>query len=197
MTDNQKSWTSALVVIACIALLGFLVHEKVDGASVAAVAIVTTLIGYFARPPDKKDPPGGAAVIAGILAVAALQGCAPGKAPDVRRETARAAVVTLADAASKLDAACAAYVRASGDADVGRRCVEAYTIARTSLVAVASAVDAWDRADHESATCAVLSVTAALLPVARELVARQVDGLEVVDDAVTLARALGPCRGGS
>lgn len=80
-SENIKSIVSAMVIISCLAFLGFLVHEKVDNSAVLALAIVPTLIAYFTRAPDKTDPPkvSGTIVAMGVgslVAAALIMACA-------------------------------------------------------------------------------------------------------------------------
>jgi hypothetical protein len=76
MSENTKGILSAVTIMACLALLGFLVHEKVDGAAVLAISSLTVVIAWVTRPPSKLDPPNGTALVAGfVVAAQALAGC--------------------------------------------------------------------------------------------------------------------------
>lgn len=77
MNENTKSIAAASVILGCLAFLAFLVHEKVDGSLVLALSVVPTLIAYFTRPPDRRDPPSGIAVLAGVATLlSAIASCA-------------------------------------------------------------------------------------------------------------------------
>lgn len=69
MSEQTKGIMSAVIIVACLALLGFLVHEKVDGAAVAAVSTVTVLIAYFQRQPPKNDAGAGIVVFAALATI--------------------------------------------------------------------------------------------------------------------------------
>ena len=91
MNDQTKAYMSTITIVACLLLLGVLAHLKVEGVPVAAVAVVTTVIAWMTRPPDKTDPPGGAKLVP-ILAIGGIVsslfiGCTPGQ-----REGARSAL---------------------------------------------------------------------------------------------------------
>jgi len=82
MNDNVKAYMSTATIVACLILLGVLAHLRVEGIPVAAVAVVTTVIAWLTRAPDKIDPPGGAKMVP-ILAVGAIisslfMGCTQG-----------------------------------------------------------------------------------------------------------------------
>lgn len=53
---------SAAIIITALAVLGVLAFLKIDGASVAAIAAVGTVIAWLTTPPQKSDrdslPPG-------------------------------------------------------------------------------------------------------------------------------------------
>lgn len=76
MNERTKGILGAIVILGCFALLGYLVHERVDGATVAAISTVTILVAWFTQSTGRKDPPSGAAVVAGIATViVALAAC--------------------------------------------------------------------------------------------------------------------------
>lgn len=118
MTESQKGVLAAVVIVACLCLLGFLVHEKADGAVVAAVAAVTTLVGYFTRAPEKKDPPVGpmVAVVVAVGTILASISCSePKQAGEAAAEGAyTGALLRCVDAAKTIDEsrACRARVNA-------------------------------------------------------------------------------------
>lgn len=63
MTDQTKTIASTLVIVACLLLLGALAYMRIEGAAVAAIAVVTTLVAWLTRAPDKVDPPPGAKLV--------------------------------------------------------------------------------------------------------------------------------------
>lgn len=92
MSDQTKAYMSTITIVACLALLGVLAHLRVEGIPVAAVAVVTTVIAWMTRPPDKIDPPGGAKIVP-ILAVGAIvsslfMGCSSTPAKNVENSAA-------------------------------------------------------------------------------------------------------------
>lgn len=124
MSERLKSVMSSAVIVSCLALLGFLVHEKTEGAAVGALAIVTTLVAWFTRQPDRKDPPAGVTVVLGLVLAGALYGCA---ASDLAKQLAaeREYKAQQVDCVRQYDSrelidACRAKVRAEwGFADAG------------------------------------------------------------------------------
>jgi hypothetical protein len=76
MSENTKGLLSVVTILGCLALIGFLVHEKVDGAAVLAVSALTTIVAWVTRPPTRLDPPSGTTLVAGMITAAwALAGC--------------------------------------------------------------------------------------------------------------------------
>lgn len=130
-------------------------------------------------------------------------GCASlprGLSSDPARETARAAVLATAEGLKVADGECARIVRSTGDRELGEQCDAAYTVARATLVGAGAGVDAWDKVEaRESVTCAIVEATRELARVAVELRSKGGHVPPLIDDAMTLARMLGPCvkRGGT
>jgi len=91
MTEQTKAILATITIVACLALLAFLVHEKVDGATVAALSTVAVLVAYFTRAPERKDPPTGPGIVvfAGIVTtVLSLFACSPHQAAATAAEAA-------------------------------------------------------------------------------------------------------------
>lgn len=65
----MKNYTSTIVIVACLALVGFLVHLHVDPAITLAITIVPTLIAYFTN--SKSEPPAGTGIVF-VAAAAAI-----------------------------------------------------------------------------------------------------------------------------
>jgi len=136
----------------------------------------------------------GLALFGGMLAIALLDGCLPAKAPDVERETARAAVLTVAEAVRVVDVECARIVRATGDRELGAKCEAFHVPARAALVGAGSVVDAWGELEQRrGVTCAVVTVARDLALLAREMAGKGARALPVVSDALSLVGRLGSC----
>lgn len=197
MNEQSKAIMGTIVMVACLVLLGFLVYAKAEGATIAAVAVVTTLIGFFTRSPERKDPPANAgivvaAAIGSILASVAC-GCAPPKTP---REEARSVVLLVADGVRQADLACASVARAKGDVSLAENCSAIEREAREALIVAEDALDLWDAVDHDRPSCAVKVATDALQRIVG--VVRRAGGKvpRAVDDAFQLApRLAGACNG--
>ncbi len=78
----------AIIIVACLALIGWLVHEKVDGAAVAGVAAITTLIAWVTRVPDKGSGPSLVPLVAAGALIASTSGCGFLHAQKVEAEAA-------------------------------------------------------------------------------------------------------------
>ena len=115
MSERLKSVMSSAVIVSCLALLGFLVHEKTEGAAVGALAIVTTLVAWFTRQPDRKDPPAGVTVVVGLILAGVLYGCASTAQQEAiardRYKKEQLDCVKQYDTRAEIDA-CRAHVRA-------------------------------------------------------------------------------------
>lgn len=70
MSEQQRSVLGAIVIVACLALIGFLVYAKVDGAVTLAVSTVTLLVAYFTSPPPRPNPPSAFVLVAGLALIA-------------------------------------------------------------------------------------------------------------------------------
>lgn len=110
------------------------------------------------------------------------------------RETARAAVLVLAEATNQADEACAKIARERADLVLARYCEQAYTDSRTMLVGAAEGVDAWtDAAKRHDTACAIGKATRALEAWGVLLEKRKVPIPPVVVDALRIAGAVGGC----
>lgn len=130
-----------------------------------------------------------------IVGVGLLAGCALFGEVDVPRESTRAAVVVTAEALHASDEACARVAILRDDLALARRCASGYALGRASLLGVAAAVDAWDRADKGSTVCAVVEASRELVKIRDELVRVGAKAPPIVDDAQRLVAALGGCDG--
>jgi hypothetical protein len=129
MSERTKAILSAVTIVACLALMGFLVHEKADGAAVGAIAVVTTVVAWLTRTPGKTDPPSGASIVPlvgiGTIAALLLGGCALFEDKALQAETSYRAqqlkCVDQYETKSEIDA-CRAKVREEwGVAEVASR----------------------------------------------------------------------------
>lgn len=77
MSEQSRAILGTVSIVACLALLGFMVYMKTEGAVVAAIAAVTTIVAFFTRPPDRKDP--GPSVVVGLAigTILVATGCTP------------------------------------------------------------------------------------------------------------------------
>lgn len=131
-------------------------------------------------------------LVALVFALLLLEGCRAFES-EVPREAARAAVLTTSEGVRLASDACAAHALATKDLELARRCARAYDAARLSLVATAAGVDAWERADRDSITCAVRTASAELELLTRELEAKGGRVPPIVADSFRLVSALAPC----
>lgn len=69
MKERTKAILSAVIILGCLALLGFLVKEKAEGAAIAACAVVTTIVAWLTRTPADKGPPASLIPLVGIGAI--------------------------------------------------------------------------------------------------------------------------------
>lgn len=72
MSERTKAALSAVIILGCLALLGFLVKEKAEGAAIAACAVVTTIVAWLTRTPADKGPPASLVPLVGIGAIIAM-----------------------------------------------------------------------------------------------------------------------------
>lgn len=56
MPETVKAVSSALVIVACLILLGVMVYLKVDGAGVGAVGVVVTIVAWLTKAPSNPPP---------------------------------------------------------------------------------------------------------------------------------------------
>jgi hypothetical protein len=74
MSDVFKS----LVLIACLALIGFLVWMKVDGSVILATSAAMAVVTYFTQPPKAGSPPATGVLVGSLAAIGAaalMNGC--------------------------------------------------------------------------------------------------------------------------
>lgn len=122
--------------------------------------------------------------------------CAPSSgAKDPARETARGAILTVAEAVRVADGVCADLAIATKNAELAKRCARAYDIARPGLLAAEHGVDAWDQGLRGQIVCSLVDATRALVDIEDAIVNAGGRLPPVVEDARKLAGLLGGCNG--
>jgi hypothetical protein len=136
-------------------------------------------------------------VLIACIALASVEGCAPFKgasSPD--RASARATILTIAEATKKADSACGSYALAAKDVDVAKRCADAYDVARNAILSASYGVDAWDSAEQGRIACAAVDAVRALAQITETLESVHVAIPPAAADAVSLAKSIGRvCHG--
>jgi hypothetical protein len=98
-----------------------------------------------------------------IYAFSLVGACIPAKgAESPNRATARAVILTVAQAVKEADAICAKFASDTHDTVVAKKCADAYDLARPSLMGAQSGVDAWDDATSSKVACIAIDSIAAL-----------------------------------
>lgn len=132
---------------------------------------------------------------------AALQSCTPAQAKAAPRETARAVVLTVAEAVRTADALCATVaIRIGTESDkretarkLAVSCADAYDVARPAVLAAATAVDAWDAGDHRGVVCGLAEAGKALGLIVDAVKAAGATVPPLVEDGLRLVGSLGVC----
>ncbi|MDB4994369.1 MAG: hypothetical protein JWM74_1801 [Myxococcaceae bacterium] len=133
------------------------------------------------------------AAMFGAVACAAASGAG---AQDPARETARGAILTVAEAVRVADGVCADLALARKDAELARRCARAYDIARPGLLAAERGVDAWDTAERGQIVCSLDDAAKALTDIEDAIATAGGKPPPVAADAHKLAALLGGCHVG-
>ena len=134
-----------------------------------------------------------------ILALLFGQSCTPAAAKAAPRETARAVVLTTAEAIRVADTLCATVALRIGtiDREAGRKlavsCADAYDVARPAVLAAATAVDAWDAGDHRGVVCGLATAGKALGLIVDAVKAAGATIPPLVEDGLRLVGSLGVC----
>lgn len=140
----------------------------------------------------------GITVLAFVAAVL-LQSCTPAQAKAAPRETARAVVLTTAEAIRVADTLCATVALRIGttDREAGRKlavsCADAYDVARPAVLAAATAVDAWDAGDRKGVVCGLAEAGKALALIVDAVRAAGATIPPLVEDGLRLVGSLGVC----
>ena len=128
-----------------------------------------------------------------IVALTSQIGCEDAKTAP--RESARAAVIMLAKTTALADETCAMLARSKQDAQLAKKCADAYDIIRPLLIAADSGVDAWESGSKNQVACAVAKTAAALTEIVEAV---QVAGgslpLSVSDSLVFVRTIVGECH---
>lgn len=135
------------------------------------------------------------------LVSALLQSCSPAQAKAAPRETARAVVLTVAEAVRTADALCATVAIRIGTEQDKREtarklavaCADAYDVARPAVLAAATAVDAWDAGDHRGVVCGLATAGKALGSIVDAVRAAGATVPPLVEDGLRLVGTLGVC----
>lgn len=147
-------------------------------------------------PPDPPSGAGGLGVLALAIALSmGAHGCG-GDAKSPARDSARAAVVLVAEGVRIADETCAQVGAKQKDPALLKTCADAYDTTRASLLAAESAVDAWDAGDKKSLACALAAGVRGLAQIANAITHAGVELPLLVTDAMTLGAAFasGSCR---
>jgi hypothetical protein len=127
-------------------------------------------------------------------------GCASSIPP---RETARAVVLTAAEAAKVADSTCAQLALATVAVDESKRqvagtlaitCADAYDVARPAIIAAAEGVDAWDAGGRQGVVCGLAKATPALVSMAGAIRAAGGKLPLLVEDGLRIVTVLGVCK---
>jgi hypothetical protein len=146
-------------------------------------------------PPDPPSGAGGLGVLALALLTITLQACAGG-AKEPARDTARAAVVLVAEGVRVADETCAQVGAQQKNAALLKTCADAYDTTRASLLAAESAVDAWDAGEKKDLACALAASVRGLAQIANAVTHAGAELPLLVTDAMTLGAAFasGSCK---
>jgi len=133
-------------------------------------------------------------VCACILSVFALSACgASAQTPAATsRDTARAALLTIAEGVKVGDASCAAAALSLKNAKLATDCAHAYDTARAALVAADDGIDAWNDGTAGNVACAGKHALDALQNIEDALVLTGVAIPATVVDAIKLGETFAP-----
>lgn len=140
-----------------------------------------------------------ALALVAMAAAAVVQSCSPAQARAAPRETARAVVLTVAEAVRTADTLCATVALRIGADDRARgralatACADAYDVARPATLAAATAVDAWDAGDHRGVICGLATAGRSLGQIADAVRAAGATIPPLVEDGLRLVGSLGVC----
>jgi hypothetical protein len=144
-----------------------------------------------------KHPIGFAALAIACAAYA----CSPKQAEQAPRQSARAVVLAVAEAARVADKLCAdialkaaAVGKREGAEALASTCADAYDVARPAIVAAAEGVDAWESGERLGVVCGLARASSALLTIVGAIKAAGASVPPVVEDGLRLAGVLGACH---
>lgn len=126
------------------------------------------------------------------LMLACAVGCVPpgktAESPD--RATARAVVLTLAEAVKDADQLCATFATSTKNVDVAKACADAYDVARPSLISAEAGIDAWDSASKGQLACLAVDAVVSLSAFSKIFDLNKIAIPVVIVDAVKLAEQM-------
>jgi hypothetical protein len=129
--------------------------------------------------------------------------CSCASAQQAPRETARAVVLTIVEAAKVADSTCAQLALAIVALDRSRReqakalavtCADAYDVARPAIVATAEGVDGWDTGKRQGVVCGLAKAAPALLSMAGAIRSSGGKLPMIVEDGLRVIDKLGVCK---
>lgn len=107
------------------------------------------------------------------------------------RAQARGVVTTLAEGVAVARTTCAEEAQAQRSLPLARRCLDAYKLARASLIVASESIDAWDSGSQGRVACAIEQGASAAREMSSALAAYGADVPPALVDSLTLANALG------
>lgn len=120
----------------------------------------------------------------------------PGKtAESPTRATARAVILTLAEAVKDADQLCATFAIQTKNVDVAKACANAYDVARPSLISAEAGIDGWDDASAGHLACLTVDAVNALSAFSKIFELNKIALPEVIVDAIKLSSAMGTICG--
>lgn len=135
----------------------------------------------------------GLAILTIILAGG--NGCAvfAHSSEDPTRATARAAVLTVAEAVKVADQFCATYSLQTKEITVAKACADAYDLSRNSLLAAESGLDVWNDVTKNSVACALADGVRSLGAISAVLIQEKLAPPAIITDALTLVNSFQVC----
>lgn len=131
-----------------------------------------------------------------VVSTFSQTGCAStSDAKTAPRENARAAVIMLAKTTAAADEVCATLARTKQDAQLAKKCADAYDVIRPSLLAADSGVDAWESGSRNQVACAIGKTAAALTEIVEAVQAAGGSLPLAVPDSISFVRTVvGECH---
>lgn len=111
----------------------------------------------------------------------------PGGAETPARATARATILTIAEAVKVADKVCATYALQTKEQAVAVKCADAYDLARPSLIGAEAGVDGWNDTSKGRLACLATDAITALEQIALVLEKEKIALPAIVLDGLELA----------